>query len=46
MLALGSPPPLLAATDRDLAEDLGEELAALHIGLALLALDLSPPRMT
>src|SRR5712691_2108408 len=28
---------------RDLAEDLGEELPALHVGLALLALDLGPP---
>src|SRR5437899_762314 len=27
----------------DLTEDLGEELAALHVGLALLALDLGPP---
>src|SRR5437899_8697884 len=26
----------------DLTEDLGEELAALHVGLALLALDLGP----
>src|SRR5262249_29369232 len=31
--------------DRDLAEDLGEELAALDVGLALLTLDLRPPRM-
>jgi hypothetical protein len=29
--------------DGDLAEDLGEELAALHVRLALLALDLRPP---
>jgi hypothetical protein len=29
--------------DRDLAQDLGEQLAALDVGLALLALDLRPP---
>jgi hypothetical protein len=39
MLPLGSPPPALAATVIS-RRNLGEELAALHVGLALLALDL------
>jgi hypothetical protein len=38
MLPLGSPAVL--GGDRDLAEDLREELAALNVGLALFALDL------
>src|SRR5439155_4817858 len=41
-VALGVAAAVLGG-DRDLAEDLREELAALDVGLALLALDLRPP---
>jgi hypothetical protein len=44
-IGLGVAPAVLGG-HRDLAEDLGEELPSLYVRLALLALDLGPPRMS